>query len=65
MGNADREIAHRYGKEKGLDNLITDMNHWCTDQLTDEQLYFLKNLPEKEEMEISGLGKVLFVHDLL
>src|SRR5690625_270715 len=61
-GNADREVAHRYGKEKELDDFVTDMNHWCADQLTDEQLHFLKSLPEKEEMEIAGLGKVLFVH---
>ncbi|MBY7144823.1 metallophosphoesterase family protein [Virgibacillus sp. NKC19-3] len=61
-GNADREVAHRYGKEKGLDDFVTDMNHWCADQLTDEQLHFLKNLPEKEEIEMAGLGKVLFVH---
>lgn len=61
-GNVDREVSYRYGKEKGLDDLTAALNHWCADQLTEEQLQFLQNLPEKTTMTIDGLGEILFVH---
>ncbi|KMK76256.1 metallophosphoesterase family protein [Alkalihalobacillus pseudalcaliphilus] len=61
-GNADREVSYRHGKEQGLDDFTTELNHWCADQLTEEQLRFLKSLPEKTTLSIDGLGEVLFVH---
>ncbi|WP_232225538.1 metallophosphoesterase family protein [Oceanobacillus manasiensis] len=61
-GNADREVAYRHGKEQGLDDFVADLNHWCADQLTEEQMNFLKNLPEKKVLNIDGLGEVLFIH---
>lgn len=61
-GNVDREVSYRYGKEKGLDDFTAELNNWCADQLTEEHLRFLKNLPEKKTLSIDGLGEVLFVH---
>ncbi|MEI3596958.1 MULTISPECIES: metallophosphoesterase family protein [unclassified Oceanobacillus] len=61
-GNVDREVSYRHGKEKGLEDFIAELNHWCADQLTEEQLQFLQNLPEKTMMTIAGLGEILFVH---
>lgn len=61
-GNADREVAFRYGKEQGLDDIVAELNHWCADQLTGEHIHFLKNLSEKISINIEGLGETLFVH---
>ncbi|MBT2601120.1 MULTISPECIES: metallophosphoesterase family protein [unclassified Oceanobacillus] len=61
-GNADREVAYRHGKEQGLDDFVADLNHWCADQLTEQQINFLKNLPEKKVLNVDGLGEVLFIH---
>lgn len=61
-GNADREVAYRHGKEQGLDDFVADLNHWCANQLTEEQKNFLKNLPENRVLNTDGLGEVLFVH---
>ncbi|MDC3426175.1 metallophosphatase family protein [Aquibacillus sp. 3ASR75-11] len=61
-GNVDREVAYRYGKEKGLGDFTAELNHWCADQLTEEQLKFLKSLPEKTILSVDGLGEILFVH---
>ncbi len=61
-GNVDREVSYRYGKEKGLDDFTAELNQWCADQLTEDQLRFLKSLPEKTILNVDGLGEVLFVH---
>ena len=61
-GNADREVVHRYGTEEGCPDFVADMNGWCADQLSEEHLIFLKNLPEKQIVPVNGLGEVLFVH---
>ncbi|CAM3725493.1 metallophosphoesterase family protein [Alicyclobacillus pomorum] len=61
-GNADREVAGRYGAEQGLDDWIAEINQWCSDQLTEPQKEFLQNLPESVTLNIDGLGQVLFVH---
>ncbi|MEI3613713.1 metallophosphoesterase family protein [Pseudogracilibacillus sp. SO30301A] len=61
-GNVDREVSYRHGKEQGLDDFTAELNHWCADQLTEEHLRFLKNLPKKKTLNIDGLGEVLFVH---
>lgn len=62
MGNADREVAHRYSIEDGCQDFVAEINYWCADQLTREHLSFLKELPERQRMAINGLGDVLFVH---
>lgn len=61
-GNADREIAGRHGIEQGLDDVTAEINLWCAEQLTNEQLSFLKEMPGEKVLNISGLGEVLFVH---
>jgi len=61
-GNVDREVPYRYGKEQGLDDFTAELNHWCADQLTEEQLKFLKGLPENTILDIDDLGEILFVH---
>lgn len=61
-GNADREVGERYGVEQGLNNWIAEINQWCSDQLTEQQIDFLNNQQEKVTISIDGLGEVLFVH---
>lgn len=61
-GNADREVSYRYGREKGLDEFTAELNHWCADQLTEEQIKFLKSFPKETTFHIDGLGEILFVH---
>ncbi|WP_245632732.1 metallophosphoesterase family protein [Alicyclobacillus kakegawensis] len=61
-GNADREVAGRYGVEQGLEQWVAQINQWCADQLNDAQLAFLRKLPEKVSLHIDRLGSVLFVH---
>lgn len=61
-GNADREIAYRYGVEQGLDEVVAEINQWCTDQLSEAQLRFLRQLPESIVLDVEGLGEILFVH---
>lgn len=61
-GNADREVAGRYGVEQGLEPWVADINRWCAGRLTPEQLEFLHDLPDSVRLEIDGLGSVLFVH---
>lgn len=36
------------GRKRGLDDFTAELNHWCADQLTEEQLRFLNNLPEND-----------------
>jgi putative phosphoesterase len=62
MGNADREVAYRYGPEDGCEGFVAELNKWCADQLTDEHIEFLKNLTERQSIYISGLGEILFIH---
>ncbi|GLV14958.1 phosphoesterase [Alicyclobacillus hesperidum] len=61
-GNADREVAGRYGVEQGLEPWVADINRWCAAQLTPEQLEFLRDLPDSMSLDIEGFGSVLFVH---
>ncbi len=61
-GNADREVGERHGIEKGIDKWVADINHWCSDQLTDAQIEFLNKLQDNITLKIDGLGDVLFVH---
>lgn len=62
MGNTDREIAFLNGKENEPQDFVTELNKWCAEQLTDEQIEFLKTLPKNYKSYIDDLGEVLFVH---
>jgi predicted phosphodiesterase len=56
-GNADRELM------VGEDGLAPpDALDWVRGQLSAEQIEFLHGLPERLELEIDGLGRVLFCH---
>lgn len=61
-GNADREVAGRYGVEQGIDEWIAEINRWCAEQLSNQQMEFLRNLSDRVTLPIDGLGEVLFVH---
>jgi predicted phosphodiesterase len=56
-GNADRELMPG---EEGL--APPDVVEWARGQLSAEQIEFLHGLPERLELEIDGLGRVLFCH---
>jgi putative phosphoesterase len=56
-GNADRELTP---EEEGL--VPMDRVEWVHDRLSDEEVAFLHGLPERLELELRGLGRVLFVH---
>jgi putative phosphoesterase len=56
-GNADRELDPN---ERGL--APPDVIGWVRDQLSDEQITFLHGLPELLELEVDGVGRVLFCH---
>lgn len=61
-GNADREVAGRYGVEQGLEPWVAEVNLWCADQLTSAELEFLGDLPDSVILEVDGLSSLLFVH---
>jgi predicted phosphodiesterase len=56
-GNGDREL---WPGEGGL--APEAMIEWTRARLTQEQLEFLHGLPPKVELELEGLGRVLFCH---
>ena len=56
-GNADRELM------PGEDGLAPpDALEWAREQLSAEQIAFLHGLPERVELDVDGLGRVLFCH---
>jgi predicted phosphodiesterase len=57
-GNADRELTQ--SEESGL--APEDVLAWVRSRLSEEQIAFLHGLPETIELEIDGLGPVLFCH---
>ncbi|MBA4495229.1 metallophosphoesterase family protein [Paenactinomyces guangxiensis] len=61
-GNADREVAGRYGVGQGLEPWVADINLWCAGQLSASHMDFLGRLPEQKVLNMDGLGNVLFVH---
>ncbi|WP_108022190.1 metallophosphoesterase family protein [Melghirimyces profundicolus] len=61
-GNADREMAERHGVREGLSDWVAEVNLWCADRLSEEELRFLGNLPEKVALNVEDWGEVLFVH---
>ena len=56
-GNADRELDP---SEQGL--APPDVIGWVRDQLSEEQIAFLHGLPERLELDVDGVGRVLFCH---
>jgi predicted phosphodiesterase len=57
-GNCDREVATPGEGEE----LWTRRARWAHEQLDDEELAFLRNLPHPLLLEVDGLGEVLFCH---
>ena len=57
-GNCDREVATPGEGEE----LWTRRARWAHEQLDDEELAFLGDLPHSLPMEVDGLGEVLFCH---
>jgi predicted phosphodiesterase len=55
-GNADRELL---GDEIPEGGLIGD---WVADQLEDRHREFIAGLPETVELDVDGVGRVLFCH---
>lgn len=56
-GNADRELM--VGEEAMAP---ADALEWARGQLSAEQIEFLYGLPDRLELEIDGLGRVVFCH---
>jgi putative phosphoesterase len=56
-GNADRELTP---SEPGL--APAEVIEWVRGQHSDEQIAFLHELPERLEMDVEGVGHVLFCH---
>ena len=56
-GNTERSI---YTRKQESD--YAEANAWCADQLTDDDLAFLRALPGTHSVDIDGLGPVLFCH---
>jgi putative phosphoesterase len=56
-GNADRELDP---SERGL--APPEVIGWVRDQLSEEQVAFLHGLPERVELDVEGVGRVLFCH---
>jgi predicted phosphodiesterase len=56
-GNADRELTPG---ESGL--APADVIEWVRERLSAEQISFLHGLPERIELDVDGLGRVLFCH---
>jgi putative phosphoesterase len=56
-GNADRELTP---SEKGLAPEHTI--EWVRGKLSEEEIAFLHALPPSQELDVDGLGRVLFVH---
>jgi putative phosphoesterase len=56
-GNCDRELDPA---ERGL--APADFLAWARERLTAEQIAFLHGLPERLELDVDGLGRVLFCH---
>jgi putative phosphoesterase len=57
-GNCDRGVANGPGPGE----VWADKFKWTTGQLSDEQLEFVRSWPETVDVEVDGLGRVLFCH---
>lgn len=61
-GNADREVAQRFGTADGLDDTTADINLWVADQLSNDHLDWLGQLDTAFVGDVDGIGKVFFCH---
>ena len=61
-GNSDREVAARAGEDEGLDRVTAEITAWTADRLSDDDREWLEALPRAVELEVDGLGEVLFCH---
>ncbi|WP_099304227.1 metallophosphoesterase family protein [Bacillus sp. Marseille-P3800] len=57
MGNSDREIFEQYKEPKNVENMVGELNQWCVEQLTIEQLEWLGSF-QFSHIE----GDNLFIH---
>jgi predicted phosphodiesterase len=55
-GNADRELLSEEVPEGGL------ISEWVVDQLEERHREFIARLPETVELDVEGVGRVLFCH---
>jgi predicted phosphodiesterase len=55
-GNADRELLSEEIQEGGL------ISKWVVDQLEDRHREYIAGLPETIELDVEGVGHVLFCH---
>jgi predicted phosphodiesterase len=55
-GNADRELIADEPQEGGL------IGDWVADQLENRHREFIAGLPETVELDVEGVGRVLFCH---
>ncbi|WP_304595995.1 metallophosphoesterase family protein [Alicyclobacillus sendaiensis] len=56
-GNADREVAECHGVQQGVDAWIAEINAWCHDQLTPDQIRFLLNQKDHVTLCVDGAGR--------
>ena len=61
-GNADREVASGAGEAEGLDETTAAVNMWTAGELSAAQRSFLGDLPAAVDVDVTGLGPVLFCH---
>jgi predicted phosphodiesterase len=59
-GNADRELAAVPEPRPG--GPPPEVIEWVRERLSEEQLAFVTGLPERQTVEVEGLGPVLFCH---
>ena len=59
-GNADRELAAAPEPRPG--GPPPEVIEWVHTKLSDEQLAFVTGLPERQSVDVEGLGPVLFCH---
>jgi predicted phosphodiesterase len=63
-GNADRTVVevHRGERPAGLPDDTIEALAWTADQLSDNQISFLADLPQTITLDVDGLGAVCFCH---
>lgn len=61
-GNADREVATGSPDEREPGNPVGEITSWVREQLTDEQVAWLGDLPPSQVAAVDRLGDVLFCH---
>ncbi|GAK02255.1 diadenosine tetraphosphatase [Geomicrobium sp. JCM 19037] len=58
MGNSDREIFEYYQKPKKAETMVDELNQWCVEQLSSEQLDWLGSFTfshiEKDHLFVHG-----------